>query len=53
MSNIHSNSEVNQYYHPCKKMEFSDFPGGSGVKKPPADAGDTSRIPGPGRFRML
>ena len=53
MSNIHSNSEVNPYYHPCKKMDFLDFPGGSGVKNLPADAGDTSWIPGLGRFRML
>ena len=26
------------------------FPGGSGVKNPPADAGDTGSIPGLGRF---
>ena len=29
-----------------------DFPGGSVVKNPPANAGDTSLIPGLGRFHM-
>ena len=28
---------------------FRDFPGGSVVKRPPANAGDTSSIPGLGR----
>ena len=28
-----------------------DFPGGPVVKNPPANAGDTGLIPGPGRFR--
>ena len=28
------------------------FPGGSGVKNPPASAGDTDSIPGPGRSHM-
>ena len=31
---------------------MSDFPGGPVVKNPPAAAGDTSSIPGPGRFHM-
>ena len=30
-----------------------DFPGGPGVKNPPADAGDTGSVPGPGRFLVL
>ena len=30
-----------------------DFPGGSEVKNPPANAVDTSFIPGPGRYHML
>ena len=30
-----------------------DFPGGTVDKNPPADAGDTGSIPGPGRFHML
>ena len=29
-----------------------DFPGGSVVKNPPANAGDTGSIPGPGRSCM-
>ena len=29
------------------------FPGGSVVKNPPANAGDTGLIPGPGRSHML
>ena len=29
-----------------------DFPGGPGVKNPPASAGDTDSIPGLGRFHM-
>ena len=30
-----------------------DFPGGAVDKNPPADAGNTGLIPGPGRFHML
>ena len=29
---------------------MGDFPGGSVVNNPPASAGDTGSIPGPGRF---
>ena len=29
-----------------------NFPGGSGVKNPPANAGDTGSSPGPGRSHM-
>ena len=29
------------------------FPGGTVVKNPPADAGDTGLSPGPGRSHML
>ena len=36
-----------------KILAVSDFPGGPGVKNLPANAGDTSLIPGPGRFHML
>ena len=36
------------------KSKFSlDFPGGAVVKNPPANAGDTSLIPGLGRYHML
>ena len=30
-----------------------DFPGGTVVKNPPANAGDTGSSPGPGRSHML
>ena len=30
-----------------------DFPGGTPVKNPPANAGDTGSSPGPGRCHML
>ena len=30
-----------------------DFPGGTVVKNPPANIGDTGSIPGPGRSHML
>ena len=32
---------------------FEDFAGGTVVKNPPANAGDTGLIPGPGRSHML
>ena len=31
------------------KLELLDFPGGTVVKNPPANAGDTGLSPGPGR----
>ena len=34
------------------KVELQGFPGGLVGKNPPANAGDTSSIPGPGRFHM-
>ena len=34
------------------KKLFRDFPGGTVVKNPPANAGDTGSIPGPGRSHM-
>ena len=37
---------------PCED-EDRDFPGGSAVKNPPANAGNTSSIPDPGRSHML
>ena len=36
---------------PIKKL-WAGFPGGSLVKNPPANAGDTGSIPGPGRSHM-
>ena len=35
-----------------QKVMFKDFPGGAVVKNPPANAGDTGSIPGPGRSHM-
>ena len=37
----------------CLIISFGDFPGGAVVKNPPANAGDTGSIPGPGRSHML
>ena len=34
------------------KIEFENFPGGKVDRNPPANAGDMSSIPGPGRFHM-
>ena len=35
------------------KLENWDFPGGTVVKNPPANAGDMGSSPGLGRFHML
>ena len=35
-----------------KKKTIWDFPGGTVVKNPPANAGDMGLSPGPGRFHM-
>ena len=43
-------------YRCFKVMIFKlseEFPGGAVVKNPPANAGDTVSIPGPGRSHML
>ena len=37
----------------CCIKESKDFPGGTVVKNPPANAGDTGSIPGPGRSHRL
>ena len=34
------------------KNETQDFPGGTVVKNPPANAGDVGSIPGPGRSHI-
>ena len=34
------------------KIQFLGFPGGTGVKNPPANAGDTGSSPGPGGSHM-
>ena len=35
-----------------ERKEAWDFPGGTVVKNPPANAGDTGSRPGPGRSHM-
>ena len=35
-----------------ENCQLQDFPGGAVVKNPPANAGDTGSIPGPGRSHM-
>ena len=40
------------WYH-TKNHFIRDFPGGTVVKNPPANAGDMGSIPGPGRSHML
>ena len=35
-----------------EKERYWDFPGGTVVKNPSANAGDTGSIPGPGRSHM-
>ena len=37
----------------CIKKDEQDFPGGTVVKNPPANAGDMGLIPGPGRSHVL
>ena len=37
---------------PCSRLKFRGFPGGSVVKNPPANAGDTGSIPDLGRSHM-
>ena len=34
------------------KASLGDFPGGTGVKNPPANATDTGSSPGPGKCHM-
>ena len=42
--------ELLQLY--SKKTTQLGFPGGAVVKNPPANAGDTGSLPGPGRSHM-
>ena len=39
-------------YQSTKNTENKDIPGGPVVEHPPANAGETDLIPGPGRFHM-
>ena len=40
------------YSSAIKRNKIGDFPGGTVVKNPPANAGDMSSSPGPGRSHM-
>ena len=40
------------YLNGFKKKKSRDFPGGTVVKNPPANAGDMGLSPGPGRSHM-
>ena len=42
----------NTYLNIVLKIKWNDFPGGTVVKNPPANAGDTGSSPGPGRSHM-
>ena len=44
---VHSNTDSLQ-----ETRKILDFPGGTVVKNPPANAGDTGSSPGPGRSHM-
>ena len=39
-------------YNSYSRIQDGGFPGGAVVKNPPANAGDTGSIPGPGRSHM-
>ena len=39
-----------QFVEMLTLSRYRDFPGGEEDKNPPASAGDTDLIPGPGRF---
>jgi len=41
-----------QFVEMLTLSRYRDFPGGEEDKNPPASAGDTDLIPGPGRFHM-
>ena len=45
---------VHSFHKILKRLRTitKDFPGGTVVKNPPANAGDTGSSPGPGRFHM-
>ena len=45
-------SKMSRLYYLNQKNYFGDFPGGTVVKNPLANAGDTGSIPGPGRSHM-
>ena len=42
-------TQISLHLRKTFKNYYRDFPGGAVVKNPPANAGDTGSIPGPGR----
>ena len=52
-SSMSSKYQLKTWLHGGIQRETQDFPGGAVVKNPPANAGDTGSIPGPGRSHML
>ena len=46
-------SDVDKWSSGSYKANILDFPGGTVDKNPPANAGDTGSIPGPGRPHIL
>ena len=46
--------EMGEFYQRvwCSELGKADFPGGTVVKNPPANAGDTGLSPAPGRSHM-
>ena len=54
MNEIISDVRMGSKSNKCPyKRKAKDFPVGTEDKNPPANAGDTGLIPGPGRFHML
>ena len=45
---------ISTHFRKCflTKTSYRDFPGGTVVNNPPANAGDTGLMPGPGRCHM-
>ena len=50
--NIKQKQYCNKFYRLLKIKYSGDFPGGTVVKNPPANEGDTGSIPGLGRSHM-
>ena len=48
-----SRNKINFTVNGVRNMLDRDFPGGTVVKNPPANAGDMGSSPGPGRSHML
>ena len=49
---LYSKSTTNLIMNFIQKHHHRDYPGGTVVKNPPVNAGDTGLSPGPGRYHM-